>query len=268
MIPQEIALELDDVVFRYLEHGKRNILDHVTMDIRAGTLTVLMGASGCGKSTLAAVAAGLYPENGGYLASGNIRLFGKPLAGMNPQQRASLLTMMFQNPDLQFCMDTLRKEMRFCMENICVPAQQMDNRIRASAEAMGVQELLDRKLSALSGGEKQKAALACLDVMESRCVLLDESFANIDRTAAAELLRMLRRMKSNGRTVIAIDHRADLWLDDADEFILLEEGARVAARGSAGTILPVSARSLKRTACFTRPLFTGEPCPGRQARTC
>ena len=55
------ALELEDVVFRYQEKGKRNILDHTSLSIPAGTLTVLMGGSGCGKSTLAAVAAGLYP---------------------------------------------------------------------------------------------------------------------------------------------------------------------------------------------------------------
>ncbi len=68
------ALSMRDVVFRYLEQGKRNILDHVDLDIPAGRVTVLMGAGGCGKSTLAAVAAGLYPENGGFLAGGQIWL--------------------------------------------------------------------------------------------------------------------------------------------------------------------------------------------------
>ena len=58
----DLALELEDVVFRYQEKGRRNILDHTSLTIPAGTLTVLMGGSGCGKSTLAAVAAGLYPD--------------------------------------------------------------------------------------------------------------------------------------------------------------------------------------------------------------
>ena len=78
-MPAEMALQLRDVVFRYLENGKRNILDHTDLDVAAGTLTVIMGGSGCGKSTLAAVAAGLYPENGGYLQGGDIRLFGHNL---------------------------------------------------------------------------------------------------------------------------------------------------------------------------------------------
>ena len=198
------ALSMRDVVFRYLEQGKRNILDHVDLDIPAGRVTVLMGAGGCGKSTLAAVAAGLYPENGGFLAGGQIRWFGTDLAAMDPQQRARQVGMLFQNPDLQFCMDTLRGEMRFCMENLCLDAAAMDPRIEAAAAELGVQALLDRPLHTLSGGEKQRAALACLYVMECRCLLLDECFANLDRDAARELMEMLRRMHRQGRTIIAI----------------------------------------------------------------
>ena len=212
-MPAEMALQLRDVVFRYLENGKRNILDHTDLDVAAGTLTVIMGSSGCGKSTLAAVAAGLYPENGGYLQGGDIRLFGHDLKGLDPQKRAAYLTVLFQNPDLQFCMDTLRAEMRFCLENICVPACEMDKKIETAAAELQIADLLDRTLTTLSGGEKQKAALACLYLLESRCILLDECFANLDEAEAKRLLPMLIKMKAAGRTLIAIDHKADLWLE-------------------------------------------------------
>lgn len=132
----DLALELEDVVFRYQEKGRRNILDHTSLTIPAGTLTVLMGGSGCGKSTLAAVAAGLYPENGGFLESGIIRLYGQDLKTLDPQKRAAYLTVLFQNPDLQFCMNTLREEMRFCLENICIPAGKMDERIEQAAASL------------------------------------------------------------------------------------------------------------------------------------
>ena len=227
----QTALSLQDVVFRYLEQGKRSILDHVSLDIPAGSVTVLMGAGGCGKSTLAAVAAGLYPENGGFLTGGRVLWFGRALTDMNPQQRARQVSMLFQNPDLQFCMDTLREEMRFCMENLCMDPAAMDLRIDAAAAELGVQALLDQPLYTLSGGEKQRAALACLYVMESRCLLLDECFANLDRDAGRQLMGMLQKIHRQGRTIIAIDHQPDLWLDTADEFVLLGEGGRVAARG-------------------------------------
>ena len=227
---KEIALHLENVVFRFLDKGKRNILDHVSLDIAAGTITVLMGSSGCGKSTMAAVVAGLYPENGGYLESGEIKLYGNSVKTLNQQQRAKYLTMMFQNPDLQFCMNTLRKEMTFCLENICVPVEQMDEKILHAARLFGIEPLLDQNLYSLSGGEKQKAMLACLYVMESKCILLDECFANIDREAAEELMPMICRLKQEGKTIIAIDHQADLWIDAADEIVILGKGAVPIAR--------------------------------------
>ena len=227
----QMALSMRDVVFRYLEQGKRNILDHVNLDIPAGSVTVLMGAGGCGKSPLAAVAAGLYPENGGFLDGGQVSWFGQALTDLDPQQRARQVSMLFQNPDLQFCMDTLRKEMLFCMENLCLDPAEMDGRIDSAAAELGVQAILDQPFHTLSGGEKQRAALACLYVMESRCLLLDECFANLDRDAAQQLMGMLRHMHQQGRTIIAIDHQPDLWLDTADEFILLGEGGKVVARG-------------------------------------
>lgn len=225
------AVHLDQVVFRYQKNGKRNILDGVSLDIPSGCVTLIMGSSGCGKSTLAAVLAGLYPENGGFLESGTIELFGKPLSSMNPQTRAGYLSMMFQNPDLQFCMNTLRKEMQFCLENVCVPASEMDSRIGKAAKALGVDAFLDRDLHTLSGGEKQKAVLVCLYVMQSQCIVLDECFANIDEDAAREIIRLLENIRREGRTIIAIDHKADLWMDLADQIILLGEGGRTAAEG-------------------------------------
>lgn len=224
-------IELDNIVFRYYENMKHNILDHVSLKINTGGITVIMGSSGCGKSTLAAVSCGLLPENGGFLESGEIRLAGKKLSELNQKERAVQMTMCFQNPDLQFCMDTLRKEMRFCMENLCIPAEEMDGKIENAARELQIEELLDQKLHNLSGGEKQKAALCCLYVMESRCFLLDEPFANIDEESAGKLIELLLRIRQlRELTIIVIDHKLKHWLDYADEIILLGKGADVLAR--------------------------------------
>ncbi|MBQ6470101.1 MAG: ABC transporter ATP-binding protein [Lachnospiraceae bacterium] len=225
------AAEMRDVVFRYFEKGKRNILDHTDLTVRKGSITVLMGSSGCGKSTLAAVLAGLYPENGGYIESGTIRLFGEDVSSLPIGKRASFVGFVFQNPDLQFCMNTLRSELIFCLENSRVPAPEIDGRLLSAAEALGTEDLLDRSLFTLSGGEKQKAMLTCIYALGSRMLILDEAFANLDRKNALELLSLLIRLRDEGRTILAIDHQIDLWKNAADEFIVLGEGARVLARG-------------------------------------
>lgn len=231
MTAEKIAIDMQDVTFRYLKNGKRNILDHVSLTIEAGKITVLMGNSGCGKSTLAGVMTGIYPENGGYLDAGEITLFGNNLFELNAQKRAVFITEMFQNPDLQFCMDTLQNEMRFCLENMQVPAKQMDKRISETVHKLGVAELLTQPFSTMSGGEKQKAALACLCVMGSKCILLDEAFANIDERTTRDIIYMLSKLKEQGITIIAIDHKLSNWIDVADEIIILGEGAKVIARG-------------------------------------
>lgn len=162
MTEQGIAVSCHNVHFRYFQQNRKNILDGCSMTVRKGTITVLMGRSGCGKSTLAALLSGLYPENGGFLEDGSIQLFGKPIEGYPFPERAAHISMMFQNPDLQFCMRTLRKEMRFCLENLSCPCEQMDARIEKAAEATGMTNFLDRDLFTLSGGEKQKAELTCI----------------------------------------------------------------------------------------------------------
>lgn len=222
------AIRVEDVTFRYFPEGKRNILEHANLTIPEGGITVLTGDSGCGKSTLAAVIAGLYPENGGVLTGGRVELFGKPVSAMRGKERAETICMMFQNPDLQFCMNTLRKELLFCMENICVPACDMDRRMSHVVELLHMQPLLDRKLDTLSGGEKQKAALCCMMVLDSRILVLDEPFANIDTPTARQIIGHLQTLAEQGKTILAIDHRPQLWQQAADRILCLGTSSQAA----------------------------------------
>ncbi len=144
------AISCRNITFRYFEKSKP-ILEKVSLELPVGEISVLMGSSGCGKSTLAAVLCGLLPENGGFLSEGTIELFGKPL-----------------------------QQLYFCMENISMPREEMKSRAEAAARAIGMEELLDRPLHTLSGGEKQRAVLACIYLLDAKCILLDEPFANLD----------------------------------------------------------------------------------------
>ncbi|MDO4175465.1 MAG: ATP-binding cassette domain-containing protein [Eubacteriales bacterium] len=224
---EQPAIACKGVTFRYLEKS-RPILEDVSFSLPAGSISVLMGSSGCGKSTLASVLCGLLPENGGFLSSGEITLFGKPLKSFSPRERTKEISMMFQNPDLQFCMKTLRKELYFCMENICIPREEMERRAENAAKAIGIERLLDRPLHTLSGGEKQRAVLACIYLLDAKCILLDEPFANLDPDSVQELMTLLHRLcREQGKTIVAIDHMADHWIGTADRFLLLGPGARV-----------------------------------------
>lgn len=221
------AILCQGVTFRYLERS-RPILENAALSVPAGCITVLMGSSGCGKSTLAAVLCGLLPENGGFLMAESLELFGRPLGEYSVGERSRAVSMMFQNPDLQFCMDTLRREMVFCLENQCCPPAEMEEKILAAAKAIGVEHLLNRPLHTLSGGEKQRAVLACIYLLDARCILLDEPFANLDPDAVSELMALLKALcRERGKTILAIDHIADHWMGTADRFLLLGKGGQV-----------------------------------------
>jgi len=224
------ALEAKDLCFRYLEQNKKNVLRHINAEFEKGKITILMGSSGCGKSTLAALMAGLYPENGGIVAGGQRLLLRKPIEEYSISERARRLSMMFQNADLQFCMDTPRKEMLFCLGNISCPPEQMHPRIEAVAEKLRIAPLLDRPLHSLSGGEKQKIALCCIFLLGAEVILLDEPFANIDEKWAKEIAEILKQMnRENGTTVIVIDHALDHWMDCFHEIQVMKkaDGAMV-----------------------------------------
>ena len=225
---KQAAIVCENLTFRYFEKSKP-VIDNVSLTIPSGEITVLMGSSGCGKSTLAAILCGLLPENGGFLTGGSVELFGTPLKELNPSKRAEKISMMFQNPDLQFCMATLREELYFCMENIRVPAEHMRERAQLSARVMGTEHLLDRKLFSLSGGEKQRISIARAMLKDAPIIILDEATSSIDtRTETIVQNGMDKLMK--GRTTFVIAHRLST-VKNSDCIMVLEQG-RIIERGS------------------------------------
>ena len=209
-------LTAENITFKYFKDSKRTILDNISMSFRQGSVTLITGKSGCGKSTLAYILAGLYPENGGHLVSGQVRADGVNVHELKPGKRVTYVSMMFQNCDLQFCTDTLYHELHLCLENISVPPADMHVRIDEAVMRMGLSKLLHRSFNTLSGGEKQKCALCCILVLRSKYVILDEAFANIDDKSAKEIIALICK---TDLTVIAIDHNKELWEGVYDEHI-------------------------------------------------
>ncbi len=227
MMTDKNAIICENLSFSYFENGD-SVLENVSLEIPAGKMTVIMGSSGCGKSTMASLMCGLLPENGGFLTGGSLKLFGRDVQEMKPAARTPLVSMMFQNPDLQFCMSTLREELYFCMENTCVERELMAEKAINAARVIGTEHLLDRKLFTLSGGEKQRAILTCIHLLDAKCIILDEPFANLDPDSSKELIRLFDRLcHETGKTIVAIDHMSDHWLGTADRFVLLGKGGKV-----------------------------------------
>lgn len=214
-----MSLHAKNLTFKYFQNSPRNIIENLDFSFPKGEITLLAGKSGSGKSTLAYILAGLYPENGGFLTNGQVFFDDVNVHELTPNKRVAYVAMMFQNPDLQFCMNTLENELAFCLENIGTQSFEMDAIIQDVVDTLGVRHLLGKNFNHMSGGEKQKCALACIFALKSKCIILDEAFANIDMASAKEIIGMIKKLDV---TVLAIDHNIELWEGVYDNIVSLD----------------------------------------------
>lgn len=251
-----MSIRFEALQFTYFE-DRKPVLEDLTAEFDAGEITVLTGASGCGKSTLLYLAAGIYPQSAGFVRSGRVTVDGAEPGGLKPPERCRLVGMMFQNPELQFCMDTVKNELVFCLENLCTAPEEMEPRLDEALTFCGVMHLKERTLLSLSGGERQKVMLACLTALKPRWLLLDEPFANIDDASARDIAAKLRELHDTyGVGILAVDHRLDNWLDAADTVCVMEEGRLRPERMEARRLDPALLERL------------GVIVPGRPYRPC
>lgn len=219
-----MSIRFENLEFSYFP-DRRGVLPELTAEFDEGEITVLTGASGCGKSTLLYLAAGVYPNSAGTVRRGRVTVEGMELGKLAPPERCRLVGMMFQNPELQFCMDTVKNELIFCLENIRTPPEEIESRLNRALDFCEIFHLKDRSLLSLSGGERQKVMLACLTALEPKWLLLDEPFANIDDASARAIATKLRQLhRERGVGILAVDHRLDNWLEAADTVRIMEGG--------------------------------------------
>ena len=182
--------------------------------------TLLVGKSGSGKSTLFQVIAQL----SALPYSGQVLIDGIELSKLSITERVQTVGILFQNPNHQFTMESLFEELIFTLENIGHPVQEIDSKIAEVVQQCRCKEILHRPIHHLSGGEKQKAALAVLFSMNPRVYLLDEPFASIDRKSRLEILEILKELVQAGKTIILCDHDLTDYEAYIDHMVELRDG--------------------------------------------
>ena len=182
--------------------------------------TLLVGKNGSGKSTLFQVIAQL----SALPYSGQVLIDEIEVSKLSIIERVQTVGILFQNPNHQFTMENLFEELVFTLENIGHPVQEIDSKIAEVVQQCRCKAILHRPIHHLSGGEKQKAALAVLFAMNPRVYLLDEPFASIDRKSRIEILEILKELVSDGKTVILCDHDLTDYEAYIDHMVELRDG--------------------------------------------
>ena len=192
-------LELKNLSFK---RGEHILFDTVNISVRKGDFIFLSGQTGVGKSTLFALLSGLEKLTD----DGHIYINGQDVSRSSQVERFRLTGILFQNPNRQFVMKTLRREIRFALENMGFGWTEIRERQKEACDVTKTESLLDRPFSKLSGGEKQRAALAVLVAMDTPLFLLDEPFACVDQSHRYLLLGLLSDLAKKGKTILISDH--------------------------------------------------------------
>jgi energy-coupling factor transport system ATP-binding protein len=222
-----VTLELQDVTYTYAGAGRPALRD-VSLSVAPGEFVVLAGGTGSGKSTLLRAAAGLVPHFHGGTFAGRCIVGGLDTREHGPADVARVAGTLFQDPETQVVLGTVRSELAFPLENAGLGAAAVARGVEEAALALGIAELLDRPTGELSGGELQRVALGAALATRPRLVLLDEPTSQLDPVAGDELLGVLRRLNEEwGTAVLLAEHRLERCLSAADRVIAMRDGAVV-----------------------------------------
>ena len=213
----ENIIKVENLCFEY-EPGLKTI-HNISFQIKKGEYVAILGHNGSGKSTIAKLLIGLLEKK-----SGNIIIDHKELNLENLYKIREKIGIVFQNPDNQFIGATVRDDIAFGLENICIPREKMDELIERYAKRVRMDQFLDHEPTKLSGGQKQRVAIAGILAMSPSIIILDESTSMLDPRGRKEINELIRELKEDKEmTIISITHDIE-EAKNADRILLLNKG--------------------------------------------
>lgn len=219
-------LQLENVSYGYSK--EQLVLHNINLSIEEGEFVTIFGPSGSGKSTLLKL---LKPNSidQGEL-NGEILYEKRPFSQLDKKQQVSEIGFVYQNPNHQIVVEDVWHELAFGLENIGLSTAEMKVRIGEMANFFGIQHWFRKKVSDLSGGQKQILNIASVLVLHPKLLILDEPTAQLDPIAAKELVDMLGRINRDlGVTIVIVEHRLEELLPYTTQFVCLKDGTIVTA---------------------------------------
>lgn len=230
-------IRLQGVGYRYPE-AEGPALRAVSLHVEEGEFVLVTGASGAGKSTLLRTLNGLVPHFSGGEIWGEVQVAGHDPVAEGPRAMSRIVGFVQQDPEAQFVVDTVEDELAFALGNHGFPPAVMRKRVEEVLDQLGIAHLRHRRVSTLSGGEKQRVAIGSVLTLQPRILVLDEPTSQLDPQAAEEVLTSLRHLNLDlGLTVLVSEHRLERVVQYADKVVYLPRAGEPPVVGTPEEVL-------------------------------
>ncbi len=248
-------IKIQNLTFSYAG-SLEPVLKEINLTITDGEFVLLSGSSGSGKSSLVRCLNGLIPHFYGGRISGTVEVEGLVTINYSTAKLAIRVGLVFQDPENQLVTTDVEREIAFGLENLGLPRTEISKRLEEALDTVGIASLRYRSLHELSGGEKQKVAIASVLALKPQILVLDEPTSELDPQGAEDVLGIISRLNDElGLTVILVEHRLDRVIHLVDRLIVLDQG-RIVADGQPAKIMRSQYEKLDKIGFGFPPLIT------------
>lgn len=221
----EAIIRVDDLTHTYSAGTpfQRNAVEHMNLSVMPGEFVGIIGHTGSGKSTLIQHLNGLLKPTSGHIYLDGQDIWAEPKKIRDVRFQVGLV---FQYPEYQLFEETVYQDIAFGPKNMGLTQEEIDHRVRRSAEALGLDDsILEKSPFELSGGQKRRVAIAGVLAMEPKVLVLDEPSAGLDPRGRELILSQLREYhRRQGNTVILVSHSMEEIAGNVQRIFVLDHG--------------------------------------------
>ena len=217
-------IQIQSLTFQY-EGGTAPALKDITLHVPAGGFVGIIGPAGAGKTTLARAVTGIIPHHYKGDFYGSVAVDGLDTVDHRMTDISRLVGMVFQDVESQIISSVVEDEILYGLENFGIPRDEIEERLSWALREVGIEDLRHRTIASLSGGQRQKIAIASVIALRPKVLMLDEPTGELDPGSSRQVFALLRRLNAEyGLTVVVVEQKIMLLSEFADTLVVLHGG--------------------------------------------
>ena len=217
-------VQIENLNFKY-KQGHDFALKEINLEIKAGEFVGVIGNSGAGKTSFTCALNGMIPHHYAGDFYGVVKVKGLDTVEVKPVELSRFVGSVFQDVDAQMVATVVEDELLFGLENFQIPREEIEERIQSSLKTIGIEHLRYRNISTLSGGQKQKVAIAAMIALRPELLVLDEPTGELDPASSRQIFEMLRVLNQEyGMTIVVVEQKIMLLCEFVDRLLVFEKG--------------------------------------------